>query len=799
MGVSLTNSVQSVCHHGVKMPVRRPLSVMVALLMVQSAWAEDVTMPSASFDEIKVVADKRLNADVGEKVETAKSIQENLVQSNEDLVRYNPEISVAEVGRYGSQGFAIRGVDGNRVAMSYNGVNLPEVEVNQIFLPYGYMYTGRVAPDVELMSGISLQTGADSLDSGSGAIGGAVNYRSKEPTDLIQSGKQLGGYVKTGYTDKNQEMMTAVGLAGVHDKFEAMVNYVYREGHELKNHRMLKHNKDKLNPDYQFAKEEIGTSGILPDPSHYESHGTLAKLYYNVSDDHRIGLHGSYQYQLNHNHAITKGTTDNQRRIGYDEAQLESYGMNYRYQPLDDKWLKELNLDAVYQKVVTIGHTRNHLARDLNFDPNSSATIVDKNSYFIEYRPTYDTTKQLKLAGDFLPIDTEKLGFHQLSFTAQYANKFYESLQANGSASNGVEAIYPTFIYIPDVKRDTLALTLTDNIKINDKLDVKVGLRYDHYKFKPEFNAHQNYVVHEEITKAGYGKETNAYKNMKDVTKKQLTWQLGLGYKLDDNWNVRYKLSTGFLSPTITQLYSAFAGQGVEERPNFDLEAETSLNNELEFQGDFTDFSVKLAGFYTDYKDFIDSHVYQSSQSQVIEYRNIDKAKTYGVRLGGMWDISELVKTDGTLKLTGDISLAKDSTSKGTNLLATQPPTGVFGLDYQSPNADYDIHAKLRYLGAKKAKDAKILDRNDNVTVFNKIDESKTALVFDLYGTKRFDNGFSMSAGVYNLFDKKYYSWENLRTLAVTNINNRIGLRGEGIARYTEPGRNYAISLNYEF
>lgn len=73
--------------------------------------------------------------EVGEQTTTRRELNEQMVQNNHDLVRYNTEVDVAEVGRYGNKGFAIRGVDGNRINMNIDGVALSEVEVNENFLP----------------------------------------------------------------------------------------------------------------------------------------------------------------------------------------------------------------------------------------------------------------------------------------------------------------------------------------------------------------------------------------------------------------------------------------------------------------------------------------------------------------------------------------------------------------------------------------------------------------------------------------------------------------------------------------
>ncbi|MBV6597970.1 hypothetical protein JL991_20410, partial [Acinetobacter baumannii] len=79
-----------------------------------------------------------------------------------------------------------------------DGVSLPDKQVNEIFSAYGYMFEGRLSPDVEILSEVALEVGSDSFNSGSGAMGGAVSFKTKDPEDLIKPNRQLGGYAKTG-------------------------------------------------------------------------------------------------------------------------------------------------------------------------------------------------------------------------------------------------------------------------------------------------------------------------------------------------------------------------------------------------------------------------------------------------------------------------------------------------------------------------------------------------------------------------------------------------------------------------
>ena len=60
---------------------------------------------------------------------TRKAIQEELIANNHDLVRYTTDVGISDNGRR-AKGFAMRGVEGNRVGISVDGVNLPDSEEN---------------------------------------------------------------------------------------------------------------------------------------------------------------------------------------------------------------------------------------------------------------------------------------------------------------------------------------------------------------------------------------------------------------------------------------------------------------------------------------------------------------------------------------------------------------------------------------------------------------------------------------------------------------------------------------------
>lgn len=112
------------------------LALIIPAMMAYStqSTAQDTNEPKVTLDALNVTVNTKPREKVGEKIVTRRELDEQMVQDNRDLVRYNPEVAVAETGRFGSKGFAIRGVDENRVSMSVDGMALPELEVNQIYI-----------------------------------------------------------------------------------------------------------------------------------------------------------------------------------------------------------------------------------------------------------------------------------------------------------------------------------------------------------------------------------------------------------------------------------------------------------------------------------------------------------------------------------------------------------------------------------------------------------------------------------------------------------------------------------------
>lgn len=866
-----------------KTSINKSLFLMILSLFAQQTWATEQTNdtsddPYAHLGELNVHKTNS-NIKAGEQVVARQELNKQQINDAKDLVRYNAEVDVAEVGRYGNQGFAIRGVDGNRVAMSVDGVVLPEVEVNEIFAPYGYMYGGRANPDVEMMNSVRINAGSDSLIAGSGAVGGSVSYKSKEPKDLLHGDDNLAGYAKVGYANKNEELLKALGLAGVYNQVEFLLNYAKRHGHETKNHDMRQADNARLVADYVFDVSEMphkygdAHSLIYPSPLSFERQSVMAKIYYHPNDNHRIGVHGLHQKQnslTNTEVAMPTGSrTGSATRRAHDQEKITSYGMNYRYQTNQDSWLDELSLDYTHHGVLGLADTWEY-KRDFVCsiagvskylcDDAGGKEIIDKEKVKLshrEYRPTNTNTNQISLKVAMMPLDLGKMGKHNFSLFAHYKKQDYTASATYLSNTTSIkDHINYSFV---DSKKTNYSLSLVDDIHFNERLTANLGLRYDDFKYQPYFqndvNGLSEITHNQEICKNAFN--TSLYcqlqrqgKELSNTKFNHLTWggKVNVGI-IANRLNAHYKIGTGFLAPTTSQIYSNFEGMGTRQVPNYNLKPETSLNQELALEFKPTNnISLNVAGYISRYDNFIHTRYWKgdtngcSSRHTCLQSVNLNKAQIKGIKLGVEMDLSDLLNLDGQLKAFANYHSSKDKAfiktdNSGTlqiNTLAAVPKTLMLGTDYLAPNQNWSLHARLRVIGRKKAKDTKSLQVGEREVVnssstcpyldayqcytlgynstksyeyyeyidtYKHIDRSKMAMIYDIYGSKKFgkNNNLTLNVGVYNITNQKYTPWETLRMFNTVNANNLVDKQGNGFNRYTATGRNYSASLTYEF
>lgn len=225
------------------------LAILTASLSVTAYAQTDTTdeenkvQPHVELETLNATISKRVGrkstevTGLGKIVKHSQDIDKEQIMGIRDLTRYDPGIAVVEQGRGASSGYSIRGVDRNRVGLQVDGL----VQTQSYITEHSDANGGAINEiEYENVRSIELSKGSASAEFGSGALGGAVSFRTKEPDDIIKDGQDWGVDVKSAYSSKNKQFANTVGVAGRAGKFEGLMQFTHRKGEEIKAHKSVK-------------------------------------------------------------------------------------------------------------------------------------------------------------------------------------------------------------------------------------------------------------------------------------------------------------------------------------------------------------------------------------------------------------------------------------------------------------------------------------------------------------------------------------------------------------------------------
>lgn len=723
----------------------------------------------------------------------AKTIQQEMIRDTRDLVRYTTDVGISDNGRF-LKGFSIRGVEGNRVGISVDGVNLPDSEENSLYSRYGNFNPSRLSIDSELVRDIDIVRGSDALNSGSGALGGSVNYHTLDAQDIVKSNNKFGALLRGGYASKNSEWVRTLGLGYVGDKVDAVLMYSQRTGHEIKSRGE--------GPEFNYTRSQH------PDPATHRFHSYLAKVGYQITPHHKVGI----------------GLNGQKGSRYVDERSYTSYGSAWR--EADDQ-NKRINVNAYYLYTPE----SNYLAfskLDFDYQKTDLAAVNYKGqrdwlTNEKQLSEVYD--RRMKTVFKRISAELESMPFnlggeHVFSFRTYASEREFKNIN-HDTNEFGLDDWYT--IQRP-VKTRIYGASLKDQITWNPRFEsgwrptfsANVGTRYDYAKLSPK-------ALNAACSKACLAEGEPAQSSFSN-------WSgfLGLDAQTTDTWKFGYQLSTGYRIPTATELYFSFTNAYGTWKSNPGLKSERSINHTVfaKAQNEKGIFDVSL--YQTRYRDFLfeqESIIEQTQygrtyQTPVQQMVNVDNARVHGVEVKGSLNLDTIFPIPQGFKLHAALGYSKGKLSNSTSLLSIQPIKAVLGLDYEDPNGKWGIFSRLTYLGSKKAKDAKTLEIKDRCVAWEYDDWTgedqcskkelyqsvenykylnKSTYLVDLFGFYKIKEAIILRAGVYNLFDKKYHTWDALRGINAHSTTNNIDRNGVGLERFYAPGRNFSASVEIRF
>lgn len=798
--------------------------VLLAAIVSQTfpAFAAD-PIPQAyqELNEVKVIGGRKVQK-LGEEKIRRQALDKQMVSDESDLVRYDPGISVVEGGRSGSNGFTIRGVDKDRVAINVDGLAQAESRSSEafqeLFGAYGNFNANRNTSEPENFSEVTLTKGADSLKSGSGALGGAVNYKTKSASDYVSEEKPYHLGIKGGYIGRNSQKFSSITAAGTWLGLDALMVYTRRFGKETKNNSdaadtVITDNKQSWNPN--AGSTNYGSRGVArskPDPQDWVNKSTLFKLGYNFNDKNRIG----WIYEDSRTDRTTtelsnmwaanwKGEALGDTRSRQDISYRKRIGFEYKNQLDQGPW-DSLNLRYDRQTIDMSTWTW-----DL---PTDYAQNGINSDVYHMFRNIRQKTAQYS-------VDTEKqIDFSKSVWAMQYGLGGSKNDNGNSDHSYWVRLYDPKYQTSNNQELTMLVESSSKNrfaywnntFQFGDSSQYRLnaGVRYDNSSSKAKDNPNYTPAIRGQIPYLGSERKHSGF-----------SYGLGLDWKFTPHLNLLAKYSTGFRAPTSDETWLLFPHPDFYLKANPNLKAETAKNFELGLAGSGKAGNFKLSGFQTRYRNFIElTYMGVSSDnpnspnyapisdgtalvsSPVWQNQNRSSAWVKGLEFNGTWNLDSIGLPQGThagVNVSYIKGKAKQTNEQETPINALSPWSAVYNLGYDAPSKRWGINAYLTHTAAKKPSDTvHSSDDLNNPWPFAK--HSKAYTLFDLTGYVNLGKYFTLRAGAYNIGNKKYYTWESLRSIREFGTVNRVDNKTHaGIERFTSPGRSYNFTLEAKF
>ena len=552
---------------------KKLLLLIPATLMATLTIADDDARIDEQDDVIVVIGKvpRLINDVVGSTtVISSDIIEKELAHNLNDLVRYQAGISIENSGtRFGSSGFSIRGIGGNRIATEIDGI-----PVSDQFSIGSYSNSGRNFIDTDLIQQVEILRGPASSIYGSDAIGGVVSFITKRPVDLLsQTDKDIYLGLKTGYYSADNSRLISASTAFANDNSSALFSVSTRKGHEHDN-------------------QADNTAGI--DTQDNDTKSFLAKYFLTLSENQELIFSYDYfnrQAETDINSFIGQGRfISTSELLGDDESKRENFSINYEF-TLENDWLDGGVVRLYQQKSETEQLTDEvRLSRGVNYHYDRDFYYQqDVNGLRLNFYANPSSVNYSHMIG---------YGFEwSKTTTTELRNSLQTNLDTGTSTNIILSEVFPLRDFpISDVTE--MGLYINDEIKItNSKWSVIPAIRFDHYKLTPKPDS--IYL------------EDNLATDVVAISETSITPKIGAVYQLSDDSQFYVQYIRGFRAPPFED-----ANIGLDipmfllrAIPNPELKSETSDGFELGYSFSNDSHRLDITGFYNDYKDFIQTKV----------------------------------------------------------------------------------------------------------------------------------------------------------------------------------------------
>ncbi|RTI62981.1 TonB-dependent receptor [Campylobacter jejuni] len=443
-----------------------------------------------------------------------------------------------------------------------------------------------------------------------------------------------------------------------------------------------------------------------------------------------------------------KGNSDNITQINRPEISLD-----YHYY-FDDIW--EFNLEAFWQ------NQKINYLKDVSemSSMGLSVPVYQNGSGFEDTLTGISLKNKLNYANNSYFI----FGYEYTNHDAKRTSIIHYDVNA------GKFQMSHTMTTLMDMTKKSHSIFALDSHEFNDIFSISGGARYEYSLYDTNRNYTSNMII------SNTPKLSTPELFSTDDTNHNFAFEITPNFKYSDTGKLYIKYERGFVSPSPAQFVNK--DQKTQKYYSANLNPEIFDTFELgidDFWWDFYGFNLTL--FYTLSKDEIsylgNPH---ATGGGFWQYYNIDQTRRLGVELSLSQNFldDDLIFRESLTYLDAKIS---KGVNDGMRIPYVSKIKATAGLEY-AWNKNFSNFIDLTYFS--RAKDGGTIDENTGKM-------SKNSWIRDYFltdiGMKYNYKKLQILAGIRNLFDKRYYTYQD-------SINDQY-LVGNG--------RNYYVEFKYAF
>lgn len=706
-------------------------------------------------DEIVLSASKfqQSKRDIPQKIINinASSIAFDNPQTSADLLENSGNVFIQK-SQMGGGSPMIRGFATNRLLIVVDGVRMN----NAIFRGGNLQNVISIDPFTILNTEVIL--GAGSVVYGSDAIGGVMNFYTKNPQLSYSDTLYFKGHVVGRYATANKEKSGHIDLNFGLKKWAFLTSVSYTDFDDL---RMGSHGPlEYVRPEYVQTSD--GVDRVVPNenplvqiPTGYDQINFLQKVRYEPKEDWTFDL-GLY-------YSTTSDYARYDRLIRYNKDTLRSAEWNYGPQRwfMGNMQVTKLSSNSnLYDKIQSTVAYQNFQESRMDRDFNKPERTIREEAVDA-FSFNLDLEKQIGKKTEL---------FYGLEYIYNKVN------------SIGLQEDVQTGITVPTVSRypngshwQSLAAYTSLKFKPNPKFVLQTGVRYNQVIANSDFT------------------ENNVYLNLPftstNINAGALTGTAGINWNPNETIGIRFNASSAFRAPNIDDIGKVFDSEpGSVVVPHHDLKPEYAYGLEIGLKMNFTNVVIlDMATYYTHLdnsmvrRDFTlngQSHIlYDGELSMVQAIQNMAESRIFGFELGMQINFSEALKLKSYYNIiggeeegdNGEIKPLRHAAPKfgSTHILWHNKKFKVAG--FVTYNAEFSFN---QLAPSEQKKDyIYALDTNGNPY-------SPSWYTLNMRTQYQINDAITFTASLENITDQRYKPYSS------------------GIAA---PGRNLIVALKYTF